>query len=179
MSPRISDERVIYLAESDTEKTVVEVENLDTSFLRKVTKQPGGEQILVCFQCGVCSSSCPLRLINPEYNPRKIVKKAILGMKDQVLSSDFVWFCADCNACTERCPQGVNPSEVMKAIKNVAVKEGIIPTAIKKIVENLEEHGRVYPLEEFTQEEREMLDLPELEPDVKIFKINRKKLLGE
>jgi len=170
---------VVCMAGAEAEKTVVDAENLDSSFLRKVIKHPGGEQILVCFQCGVCSSSCPLRLINPEYNPRKIVKKTILGMKDQVLSSDFVWFCADCNACTERCPQGVNPSEVMKAIKNVAVKEGIVPAAIKKIVENLEKHGRVYPLEEFTQEEREMLDLPELEPDVKIFKIDRKKLLGE
>ncbi|MEM3561670.1 MAG: 4Fe-4S dicluster domain-containing protein [Candidatus Jordarchaeaceae archaeon] len=167
------------MAGADIEKTVVDAESLDSSFLRKVLKHPGGEQILVCFQCGVCSSSCPLRLINPEYNPRKIVKKTILGMKDQVLSSDFIWFCADCNACTERCPQGVNPSEVMRAIKNVAVEEGIIPAAVKKIVENLEEHGRVYPLEEFTQEEREMLDLPELEPDVKIFKIDRKKLLGE
>ena len=170
---------VTFMAESETEKLVVETESLDSSFVRKILKHPGGEQILVCFQCGVCTSSCPLRLISPEYNPRRIVKEAVLGMKDLVLSSDFIWFCADCNACTERCPQGVNPSEVMKAIKNIAVEEGIAPPAVKKIVENIEEHGRLYPIEDFTQEEREMLDLPEIEPDVEVFKINKKKLLGE
>lgn len=169
----------MYLAEANTEKTVVETEKLDSSFLRKIMKNPGGEKILVCFQCGVCCASCPLRLVNPEYNPRRIVKKAILGMKDEVLSNEFVWFCADCNACTERCPQGVNPSEVMKAIKNVAVEEGVMPEAVKKIVANLEEHGRVYPVEEFTQDEREMNDLPRIEPDSKVFKINKKKLLRE
>jgi heterodisulfide reductase subunit C len=170
---------VVYLAEADSEKNVVETEKLDTSFLRKIMKHPGGEKILVCLQCGVCSSSCPLRLVNPDYNPRKTVKKAILGMKDQVLSNEFVWYCADCNACTERCPQGVNPSDVMKAIKNVAVEEGVAPEAVKKIVANLEEHGRVYPIEEFTKEEREMQDLPSIEPDAKVFKINKKKLLRE
>ena len=92
----------MYLAEANTEKTVVETEKLDSSFLRKIMKNPGGEKILVCFQCGVCCASCPLRLVNPEYNPRRIVKKAILGMKDEVLSNEFVWFCADCNACTSR-----------------------------------------------------------------------------
>jgi heterodisulfide reductase subunit C len=167
------------LSEAETGKTVIETEKLDSSFLRKIMKNPGGEKILVCFQCGVCCASCPLRLINPEYNPRKIVKKAILGMKDQVLSNEFVWFCADCNACTERCPQGVNPSEVMKAIKNVAVEEGVMPEAVKKIVENLEEHGRVYPVEDFIQDEREMNDLPRIEPDSKVFKIDKKKLLRE
>ncbi|MEM3585839.1 MAG: 4Fe-4S dicluster domain-containing protein [Candidatus Jordarchaeaceae archaeon] len=164
---------------SEAGKVIVETENLDSSFLRKIMRKPGGEKILVCFQCGVCCASCPLRSLSPEYNPRRIVKKAILGMKDDVLSNEFVWFCADCNACTERCPQGVNPSEVMKAIKNVAIEEGVIPEAVKRIVENLEEHGRVYPVEEFTQDEREMNDLPRIESDSKVFKIDKKKLLRE
>ena len=50
----------------------------------------------------------------------------ILGMRDRVLSSDFIWLCTQCETCEERCPQDVLIPEVMDVIKNLAVKEGYI-----------------------------------------------------
>jgi len=35
-----------------------------------------------------------------------------------------VWVCATCYTCQERCPQGVRIADVMRALKNIAVRLG-------------------------------------------------------
>ncbi|MBE0416067.1 MAG: heterodisulfide reductase, partial [Dehalococcoidia bacterium] len=44
----------------------------DTKFKYDVAEEPGGENIKLCFACGLCTASCPVADIDPEYNPRKI-----------------------------------------------------------------------------------------------------------
>ena len=50
----------------------------------------------------------------------------------------------------------------MNAIKNLAVKEGIIPPAINKLIEAFKENGRLYPIDEFAAEERDYMGLPKM-----------------
>jgi len=144
------------------EKRVIDIGELNPRFPINVMKQPGGEALQKCFQCAVCVASCPIRAIETGYNPRRIIKMTLLGMKDRVLSDNFIWLCSVCFLCQERCPQEVRPPEVMNAIKNLAVKEGIVPPPISKLLDVLRKTGRLYEIDEFVAEERDYMGLPKI-----------------
>jgi heterodisulfide reductase subunit C len=135
---------------------------LDPNFKYEVTNVSGGHNILRCFQCGTCSAGCPVREIDEKYNPGKIIRMVILGMKDRVLSSDFIWLCSQCETCEERCPQDVRIPEVMDAIKNLAVKKGYIHEAFAKQAETIGELGILYAISDFENKKRDTLGLPKL-----------------
>jgi len=109
---------------------------LDSKFKYDVAAEPGGENIKVCFACGLCTASCPVADIDPAYNPRKIIRQVLLGMRKEVLSSNLPWLCSQCYTCTAHCPQNVDFADVMKALRNMAVKEGYVhPSFTEKIKE--------------------------------------------
>jgi len=109
---------------------------LDTKFKYDVADEPGGENIKLCFACGLCTASCPVSDINSEYNPRKIIRMVLLGMRKEVLSSGFIWLCTQCYTCQAHCPQNVNFSDVMKILRSMALREGYVhPSFIKQIKE--------------------------------------------
>lgn len=99
------------------------VSNLDYFFFKEISKYPKGEGITKCLSCGTCSSTCQVLSVNPKYNPRKLIQKAVLGLKDEVLKSDLIWICARCNSCTEKCPKGIRPGDIITAIRQIALKE--------------------------------------------------------
>jgi heterodisulfide reductase subunit C len=108
----------------------------DNKFKYEVAEQPGGENIKLCFACGLCTASCPVADIDPEYNPRKIIRMVLLGMRKEVLSSKLPWLCTQCYTCQAHCPQNVKFSDVMKALRNMAVREGYVhPSFLKEIKE--------------------------------------------
>jgi len=97
------------------------------TFADQVRASPGGEKITYCFSCGTCTATCPIQWIEENYNPRRIIKMVMLGMRDQVLSSPVIWLCSACDICYRRCPQGIRISDLMKAIRDVAIQEGYEP----------------------------------------------------
>jgi len=106
----------------------------DTKFKYEVAEEPGGENIKLCFACGLCTASCPVADIDPEYNPRKIIRMVLLGMRKEVLSSDFPWLCTQCYTCQAHCPQNVKFSDVMKALRSMAVREGYVhPSFVEQV----------------------------------------------
>ncbi len=143
---------------ADQEYTLVN--DLDQSFKYEIAKQPGGENIKYCFACGSCTASCPIRAIDSKYNPRKIIRMSLLGMKDRVLASDFVWLCSNCYTCSERCPQDVGITEVMNVLKNMAVREGYRNPAILRQVRQIAEKGRLFDVDDFDNARRRRLGLP-------------------
>jgi len=110
---------------------------LDSRFKYDVAVEPGGENIKLCFACGLCTASCPVSEIDPQYNPRRIIRMVLFGMRKEVLSSGFIWLCSQCYTCQAHCPQEVNFADVMKALRNMAVREGYVhpsfPEKIKEI----------------------------------------------
>jgi len=85
---------------------------------------------------------------------------AILGMKREVLSSQFIWLCSSCYTCHERCPQNVKIPDLMNAIRNIAVREGFLPPAMKVQLDLLSSFGRLLEVGEYENEKRKELDLP-------------------
>ncbi len=143
-------------------QSVVGSEDLDFNFRSEIAAEPGGEMIRYCFQCGTCTASCPVRAVEDRFNPRRIMRMAILGMKREVLTSSFVWLCSSCYACQQRCPQGVKITGVMGALKNIAVRNGMVPAMFSGQVASLKAHGRVYEVGELENEKRAKLGLPQI-----------------
>lgn len=142
-----------------TQERVVSLEELDRTFSEAVIKA-GGEKLFVCFQCGTCTASCPIVKFDETFNPRLIIRSAALGLIKWLLRSDWIWLCAACYSCTERCPRGVRPTEVIQAIRNIVVQKGYIHPSLKLQATAITNYGRLWEDEEFVNELREDLGLP-------------------
>jgi heterodisulfide reductase subunit C len=133
---------------------------LDTTLAAEIAAEPGGEHIRRCFACGTCTASCPIREVTERYNPRRIIHMALLGLREALLTSDFIWLCSTCYSCQERCPQDVRITELMHAIKNVAVRHGYIHPSFRTQVDQLRQHGRLYDITVYENERRTEQGLP-------------------
>ena len=140
----------------------VKLNDLDPAFKERIAQQPGGEGIRACFACKACTAACPIETIDERYDPRKIIRMAVLGMEKEVLEGDFIWLCSSCYGCHEVCPQNFRFTEVMFAIKNLAVAEACVPPGLTAQRTLLREHGRLYEITEFENEKREKLGLPRI-----------------
>jgi heterodisulfide reductase subunit C len=96
------------------------VNDLDAGFKDRLAEKYGDAGFMHCLSCGSCSASCPVRRLEEKYNPRRIIRMAIMGMKDEVYKSEFVWMCSYHTTCLHRCPQGVNIGEVSDAVSRLA-----------------------------------------------------------
>ena len=134
--------------------------SLDPNFKFEIAKEPGGENILYCFQCGTCVSVCPVAAKNSKYDPRKIIGMSLLGMREEVLSSEALWLCSTCYSCYIRCPQNVKITSVIAAIQNIASKEGHLHSSCDAGVDAMHKTGRTTELSEFENTKREKLKCP-------------------
>lgn len=148
---------------NDTDEPIIDVSTFDPHFRDEIAAEPGGEHIRRCFSCGTCTAGCPVGGVAEKYNPRRIVHMALLGMRQQVLSSDFIWLCSVCYTCYERCPQDVRIPELMTAMRNIAVREGYLPQTFLIQLESLREHGRLYEIGDYENERRAEYGLPPLQ----------------
>ena len=55
------------------------------------------------------------------------------GARSELLSSPELWKCCQCHVCVAHCPQDARPADVIRTLRNLAVKEGYITpeTAIR------------------------------------------------
>ena len=137
---------------------------IDPKFKYEVARVAGGENIRYCFQCGKCEATCPIRRFEDSYKPAQIIRATLLGLKDMVLDSDVIWLCATCYSCTERCPQGVRLTDVMRAIRNLAIQKGHVHPFFKQQAGVITRAGRIFEDEEFINQMRGELGLPPLTP---------------
>lgn len=114
------------------------VSKLDPTFCEEVMSQPGGEHVRRCFACGTCVAGCPVSEVAPEYSPRKIIRQILFGMREEVLSSPLIWYCLVCYRCYARCPQNVNFTDVMRALRYLAMKGNYAPQDVLAKVEEID-----------------------------------------
>jgi len=131
----------------------------DPNFFRELQKE--GAEINKCMQCGSCSGSC-ISMRYADFNPRRIIEKATIGLRSDVLKSDEPWYCAVCYLCTERCPRDIKPADILAVIKNIAAKEGNIPQNLISLNENIAKIGRQNEIDDFVNFEREGAGLPQV-----------------
>lgn len=95
-------------------------------FGREIMGVTGCEQLPSCIQCGTCSGACPLS-IYMDFSPRQVMALVRADFKNEVLSSNTVWLCASCYACTVECPRQIRITDIMYALKQRAIKEHVYP----------------------------------------------------
>ena len=115
----------------------IDAATLDPQFKYEVADHAGGENLKLCFACGTCTAGCPVSEVDPEFNPRKIIRKVLLGMRTEVLSSPVIWRCVQCYSCTAKCPQNVKFREVMRALREIAVEGGLADAYVAAEVDEL------------------------------------------
>jgi len=100
------------------------------------------EKLEHCFECGICTASCPVaRLVSKYYNPRILLQTVSKDLEAAITEAQ-PWMCAWCDRCYKRCPQGLNLPEVFLLTRNVASERGYI----NRFGEALETIGREIPL---------------------------------
>jgi nitrate reductase gamma subunit/ferredoxin len=92
---------------------------VDPTFLHEL-KEYGAVGIEKCFNCGNCTAVCSMTS-NEDQFPRKIIRMAQLGMRDQLLGSKELWLCYNCGECSETCPQQAEPANLMAAARCYAI----------------------------------------------------------
>ena len=105
------------------DREVVYESVLDHDFLDEIYLLPGGREVKKCIQCGTCSGSCPQGAVM-DYAPRKLFSLIRAGFRDEVLGSNTIWYCSSCYSCAVRCPKEIKITDVMYALKRIAIKEG-------------------------------------------------------
>jgi heterodisulfide reductase subunit C2 len=86
---------------------------------------PGGEHLELCYSCGTCVSTCMIQQkLEPEYNPRRLLRMVMMDMKEEAFTSPTTWLCSACDLCYPACPQEIHISGVIGAVKQLAVEAG-------------------------------------------------------
>jgi len=127
-------------------KKNIKINQLDPQFKYEIANKPGGESLFNCFACGKCSAVCPISEVNEEFNPRKIIHMILLGMKEEVLSNEFIWLCATCDACSFRCPQEVRMADIMGVARRIAEEERYVPSNFNQLMEIVKSFSKLYEL---------------------------------
>jgi len=134
------------------------------NFPKEITRRLGGETIAFCYQCGTCASSCPVTKVTDRFNPRQVIRLALLGKREEVLTDGAIWLCASCYNCQERCPQKVEIADVIYALRNISISEGKIPNIYIEFANALLSEGRIVPISKFLEKKRAEYGLPPLKP---------------
>ena len=120
---------------------------INDDFKNTLISRPGAENLLGCLLCGTCTAGCPISEVDAEFNPRKIMRQVLAGMKHDVLSSDVLWRCYQCHTCVAHCPQDVRFADVIRALRDAAIEENHFSRDIAENVTQLDIEARKQRLE--------------------------------
>ena len=145
-----------------TDKELLNDSNRDPDFTAEFI-DAGIETVKHCFQCGTCSGSCPSGRRTP-YKVRQIVRKCLLGLKEEVISDDALWMCTTCYTCQERCLRSVKIVEIIKKARNIAAHAGYMAKPHKMTGVFVMNTGHGVPINDATKALRAKIGLPEIPP---------------
>ena len=94
---------------------------VDATLLPTIEKY-GNADVEACFNCGNCTAICPLTSDRDSF-PRRLIRYAQVGMKEQLLGSRELWLCYACGECTATCPREADPTGFMAAARRYAIAQ--------------------------------------------------------
>lgn len=120
-----------------------------------------------CTECGRCTNECPANQTGKKLSPRKIMMdtrdrleevgknidanggefkddgKQLLG---DYISTEELWACTTCNACTEACPVSIDPLSIIIEMRRYLVMEqSAAPMELNNMMTNIENNGAPWP----------------------------------
>jgi Fe-S oxidoreductase len=104
----------------------------------------GGESLYWCMQCGLCTGTCPYRLVpgeaSEEFNVRRVQRLGQLGLEG-FESENCLFACTTCRACVNVCPRGVDIIGNVRGMRRMLAEAGTIPASLKPIAGSLHSQG--------------------------------------
>ncbi|MAJ90305.1 MAG: Fe-S oxidoreductase [Flavobacteriales bacterium] len=112
-----------------------------------------------CTECGRCTSNCPANQTGKLLSPRKVLmdtrdritefsNNKRKGIKDNktllgdYITSEELWACTSCNACTDSCPIELDPLSIIIDMRRYLVmEESAAPTELNMMFTNIENNG--------------------------------------
>lgn len=95
----------------------------ESTFKEKVMELlPDGGNLDLCMTCGLCASGCPASGIGG-MDPRKFLRLAFLGFDDEVVESEWAWWCTLCERCMHACPMKINIPQLVANVRKNWPKE--------------------------------------------------------
>ena len=144
-------------------KQTIEDSDIDPNFKYELADILGEKALLHCFQCGTCTSSCPVA-DDVDIKPHQIIGMTLLGLKGKLLQSKTIWLCAACLDCAEHCPRGVRSFYLQSVLKNLAARANNLPEGIREEGEIILTTGSAIPISSGILKRRKKLGLPVLTP---------------
>ncbi|MGQ4912388.1 MAG: 4Fe-4S dicluster domain-containing protein [Candidatus Thorarchaeota archaeon] len=134
---------------------------LDMEFRNWLLDQPEGKSLLNCYQCGRCTSACPVAEIEPMFNPRLFLQKILLG-DTSMATEHLVWNCLTCEQCEVRCPEHVKIPQILILAKVRGLMEGNVPQTALDRARNILNAGRSLVVSPPMLKTRAKMGLPDL-----------------
>lgn len=106
------------------------IHHLDPHFQEEVAGEPGCQHLQRCFACGVCTAACPVSAVTPAFSPSHILRQILYGLRTELLSSPSLWYCLGCAQCSFQCPQDVRFLDIIRGLRQLALREGFIPPEV-------------------------------------------------
>ena len=115
-----------------------------------------------CTECGRCTSECPANQTGKLLSPRKIMMDTRQRLKEvgknidkygkdyldnksllnDYISTEEIWACTTCNACTEACPLNIDPLSIIVDLRRYLVMEQTAaPQELNMMFNNIENNG--------------------------------------
>lgn len=70
-----------------------------------------------CYDCGKCTSSCPISRAGADFSPRRHVLTAHLGEENEVFADNSLFSCLTCMQCEVRCPVEVDYTQLVLQLR--------------------------------------------------------------
>jgi heterodisulfide reductase subunit C len=108
-----------------------------------------GASLVRCIQCAACTAVCPA-VDFMDHTPRALIGLINADLKDEVVTSNTFWTCASCYACTEKCPEGIHPADVMYALTRYSLwhdtfdHEWVAPEFSRRFARTIVRTGKSY-----------------------------------
>ena len=138
--------------------------DMGTPDLLAKVRSLGSGDVLKCYQCGTCIGECPA--VQSQLHVRRLMKYCIYGLAEPLMHDKGVWGCTTCHLCSERCPEGASPFELVMAIRRYQSQEGKLPQALRSIANNIITLGHSVDIEDKHKKARASVGLPELPPTI-------------
>ena len=115
---------------------------IKNELVRKI-KEISGQDVFDCYQCGNCSSGCPV-VEYMDITPNQVLRLAQYGAIREILDSETIWVCSTCLQCSTRCPKGIDVAKLMEAFRTINLREGTGVVDPKNL--NVEDRAELPPI---------------------------------